>query len=183
MNCFQTKKECCICYEQKEIIVKCKYCLESNICHACYNNLNKYGQDKKCPCCRQDQWANSIAKKNKSLSKVGEKEVEDIDLESGIRRPNKLCESNRCWNKLKYSFRNVLYIIKALWTVCCLWLIGLFSMFMVGAITPESGQNILTTTILPILVGLVEIVLVMCCCCNTECRLGFIQAMCCGRNE
>ena len=183
MNCFQTKKECCICYEQKEIIVKCKYCLEGNICHACYNNLNTYGQDKKCPCCRQDEWSNSIAKKTRVYPKLEKREVEEIDLESGIRRPNKLCESNRCWNNLKYSFRNILYIIKALWTVCCLWLIGLFSMFMVGAITPESGQNILTTTILPILVGLIEIVLVMCCCCNTECRLGFIQAMCCGRNE
>ena len=183
MNCFQYKKECCICYEEKELIVNCKYCSEGNICHACYNNLNKYGQDKKCPCCRQDNWSNSLARKTKVYPKVEERDVEDVDLESGLQRPVKLCDSGTCWKSIKYSFRNIIYIVKAVWTVCCLWILGLFSMFIVGAITPETEGNVFTTTILPIIVGLMEIILIMCCCCNTDCRLGFIQAMYCRRIE
>ena len=99
MICFQSKKECCICYEEKELIVNCKYCSEGNICHACYNNLNKYGQDKKCPCCRQDNWSNSLARKTKVYPKVEERDVEDVDLESGLQRPVKLCDSGTCWKR------------------------------------------------------------------------------------
>ena len=182
MNCFQKKKECCVCYEQKDIVVKCKYCLEGNICHECYNNLAKYGQDKKCPCCRQDEWSNSVAAKTKVYPKAIERDVEGIDLESGLPAQRKLCTSNMkelCLERIKNSFRNILYAIKAIFTVCMLWLIGLFSMFMVGAITPEHEGNVIQMLIAPIIVGLLEIILVMCCCCNGECRLGFIQAMYC----
>jgi hypothetical protein len=182
MNCFQKKKKCCICYEEKDIIIKCKYCIEGSICLECYNNLSKYGQDKKCPCCRQDDWSNSIANKTKVYPRVEEREVEEIDLEEGLERPNKLCESSNCYKNITYSVRNILYIVKAVWIVFCLWLLGLFSMFMVGAISPENEGNVLTNTILPIFVGLIEIMLIMCCCCNTDCRLGFIQAMCYTRS-
>ena len=179
MNCFHKKKDCCVCYEPKDIIVQCKFCLEGTLCHECHKNISLYGQDKKCPCCRQNDWSNLIAKKTKVYPKIEERDVVEIDLESGLERPQKLCDSYMFWKSIKNTFHNILYIVKALWTVCCLWILGIFTMFMVGGITPEHDRNVLITTIIPIFVGLIEIILIMCCCCNNECRLGFLEAMCC----
>uniref|UniRef100_A0A6C0CR00 Uncharacterized protein n=1 Tax=viral metagenome TaxID=1070528 RepID=A0A6C0CR00_9ZZZZ len=184
MNCFQKKKDCCVCYEKRDIVVKCKYCIEGTICHECYNNLSRYGQDKKCPCCRQDDWSSSVAVKTKVYPKVEERDVEEIDLESGVQSSRKLCRNSiteRCMINMRNSLRNILYVVKALWIVSFLWIIGLFSMFMVGAITSEHDGNVIVMTIVPIIVGLIEIILVMCCCCNGECRLGFIQSIACGK--
>jgi len=184
MNCFRKTKVCCVCYEQKDIVIDCNYCIEGTICHECYNKLSSYGQDKKCPCCRQDDWSNSIAIKTKVYPAVDERDVEEIDLESGLQSHRKLCTSSMtemCLVRMRNSFRNILYLVKALWIVTLIWILGLFSMFMVGTITSEHDGNIIVMTIVPIFVGLIEIILVMCCCCNSNCRIGFLESMSCKK--
>ena len=84
-----------------------------------------------------------------------------------------------CIKNIINSVRNTIYIVKAVWTVLMLWLVGLFSMFIVGVIRPDQESTFVQITFVPLLVGIVEIILFMTCCCNKDCREAFLQSMYC----
>lgn len=177
MICLKQKKDCCVCYEKKDIIVSCKYCVDGKICNACYTSLSKYNQHDKCPCCRQEKWNNYIAVKTKVYPV--------IDIEAGTVRRNEPEERKKCtFTIIKEPIKNIVFIVKSIWTVLLLWMLGLFTLFIIGAITPDEEPSIFKILIIPLLVGAIETILTLGCCCNRECKSACLSIYCnCDERE
>lgn len=187
MNCMKQKNDCCVCYERKDIIVSCKYCVEGQICNICYSSLSKYNQDDKCPCCRQEQWNNYIAKKTKvyPIIDIDNDNDNDNDIESGFTTRDIQQDRKRCrFIVIKNPITKIVSIVKSIWTAMILWMLGLFTLFIVGGIYQEKEPSLFKVLILPLLVGSLEILLILGCCCNKECKIACVNVFCdCDEEE
>lgn len=175
MYCLEKKKECCICQESSNVVVSCKYCVDGIVCGECYSKLKTFNTHEKCPCCRQEEWNESVSIKTK-IYPVSTRNNEFSDLESGvIVRREKSCREKVC-SRLKCALRSTIYIIRAFWTVTMLWMLGCLTLFVLGVLGSDYPEDGLMITLVPILVGAAEIIFITCCCCSTECKDGMLSA-------
>ena len=154
-SCWKTKKECCICYQQRAAGVVCTKCVSGIVCIDCASQLCENGQCERCPVCRRKNWKNNVMPKNIVVPKG--------TAPGEIRIANNLitdadefeCSPYRC----KKTLDQLVVCISLAFSA---YMIGIFTILVFASTTSELLKP--QWCIIPLLIGLVEFKCLTCCC-------------------
>ena len=154
--------QCCICLLYKMKYIKCKKCKNAVVCRDCIPSLCEEGICDKCPVCRQKEWMKKV-KKNKI---VPEKRLTVIVQNN--ERENTCCDNCTCRC-------TCLFLIKIF------RILNLMALIYAAGLLTIAGSNVDLSLLLwlPMLLGLLEFFLIICCCvrcCKIETTL---KKICC----
>ena len=146
MVCFKAiskeKHTCCICQEECNPAIKCRFCVQGIICSECAISSCEHGINKKCPCCRREKengedWKEHLIKSTK-ICPIGQPKIKTIEIVVTDQDTEK--------------------------DSLILWGIGMLTALMFGNGLVTSGSPLLIVFV-PFGIGVTEIILLKCCCC------------------
>ena len=174
MVCFKAinlKKEiCCICQDACKPAIKCRFCVQGIICSDCAISSCEHGINKKCPCCRREKengedWKEHLIKSTKicPIGKPKTKKIEIIVVDDGEEeKPDECCDNmDNTMRKICLTYQLVTSIVGF---ILILWGIGFLTTLMFGNGLVTSGSPLLVV-FAPFGIGVLEIILLKCCCC------------------
>ena len=149
---------CCICYQEIKPGIKCKFCVEGNICVKCVPCLCENGLADTCPVCRQEDWIegvispNSIVPITKSKPPV-ERQPEEVEVVyNWTPRMAEYC----------IPLKNMIDVISLCVSgLVVAYAVGVLTLLMVNATSPINDPRWFW---IPLLLGIFELRLMSCCC-------------------
>ena len=174
MVCFKAiskeKHTCCICQEECNPAIKCRFCVQGIICSECAISSCEHGINNKCPCCRREKengqdWKEHLIKSTK-ICPIGQPKIKIIEIV--VTDPDTEKDSCECCDDIDNTIRQICIIYKIATSIIgllfILWGIGMLTTLMFGNGLVTSGSPLLIVFV-PFGIGVTEIILLKCCCC------------------
>jgi len=148
----ESKSDCAICLEKKNIWACCPHCKEGNYCKKCIGKLVDESKYETCPICRRENWY----KDEENIQKIIKKKLQQHKRKN----VSDILEENESNDYTILSFENVLKGLLTILFICALTLLGYYTMFELFELENNFSENTIENNIITITISFLTGILI-----------------------